>query len=81
MSDTLGESAQIRPPLDDDRIPVTVRLKPLFHDYLTQRAKAHDQEPEAHLEAILRSFWRDDRWRQQSTAPVGPGEPAGTSRR
>lgn len=75
------------PPLEPESpregldVAFTVHLPPRFALYLRHRAAAHGEGPETHLAGILRHFWKDDLWRQTSTAPTGPGQPAGTSRR
>lgn len=74
------------PPLGPEPTPTgeeafTVHLPSRFALYLRHRSAAHGESPEVHLAGILRHFWKDDLWRQTSTAPTGPGQPAGTSRR
>jgi hypothetical protein len=67
---------------DDGRIARTVRLKPVHDEYLTRRAALTGVTPERLLETLVREAKRDDRLGLGNhTAPTGPGQPAGTSRR
>ena len=67
------------PPPDVETFAVS--LPPRFAMYVRSRAAAHGQTESDHLATMIRWFWQHDLWRQQPTAPTGPGQPAGTSRR
>jgi hypothetical protein len=77
------EPPNVAPPEDDGRVPVTVRLTPFHFQYLEQRARLSGETPERALETILRVFraQHDQARHGLNTAPRGPGEQAGTSRR
>lgn len=59
------------PPAAPEGAPITlsVTLEGLFKDWLTQRARHHDQPPAEHAAAILRAYWaHHDTWRHQQGA-------------
>jgi len=66
----------------EQRIAVTVQLKPFHHQYLVARAAEHGETPERHLESILRNFrsYHDDRRPDQRRAMPDRGEPAASRR-
>jgi hypothetical protein len=73
----LTEQLEAQAPGEDGRIPVTVRLQPFHHEYLTARAAANGQTPERMLETILREYRAADRFRPGiNRKPVEQGEPA-----
>lgn len=67
----------------DDRIAVTVRLKPRYYEYLTLRAQMNNRETAHELEVILREFkayYDQMRPDQAFAGPTEPGMPATTRR-
>jgi hypothetical protein len=60
---------ELEPAEADGRIAVVVRLQPRHHEYLAERAAAHGETPERHLETILRTF----RSHHDTARPTGGG--------
>jgi hypothetical protein len=54
--DAPAPAPELEPAEDDGRIAVVARLQPRHYEYLAERAAAHGETPERHLETILRTF-------------------------